>query len=74
MRSCSLIKFQALIAMLEQFKCDELTRALCWSLLKINVFDQQMNVKVPEIFRGAAAPQACTFGGLCPPTTPAPLC
>ncbi len=37
MRSCSFVKFQALIAMLEQFKCDELTRALCRLLPKFDV-------------------------------------
>ncbi len=36
MRSCSFVKFQALIVIVEHFKCDELTRAL----LKFDVFDQ----------------------------------
>ncbi len=34
MRSCSSVQFQALIVMLEHFKCDELTRVPCQSLLK----------------------------------------
>ncbi len=58
MRSCSFVKFQALIVMLEQFKCDELTGAPCWSLLKFDVFDQYMKVKVAEMFWGAPGPQA----------------
>ncbi len=40
MRPCSFVKFQALIAIMEHFKCDELTRALCRLLPKIGVFDQ----------------------------------
>ncbi len=40
MTSCSLVKFQALIVIVEHFKCDELTRAPCRSLPKIDVFDQ----------------------------------
>ncbi len=47
------VKFQALIATLEQFKCGELIRALCWLLPKINVFDHFFKVKVAEIFWGA---------------------
>ncbi len=50
MRSCTLVKFQALIVMLEHFECDELTRAPCRSLMKFDVFDQKMKVKVAEIF------------------------
>ncbi len=51
MRSCSFVKFQALIAMLEHLKCDELTIALWWLLPKFNVFDHKE--KVAEIFWGA---------------------
>ncbi len=40
MRSCSFVKFGALIVIIEHFKCDELTRAPCQSLQKIDVFDQ----------------------------------
>ncbi len=61
MRSCSLVKFQALIVMLEHLKCDELTRALWRSLLKFNVFDHFFKEKVAEIFWGA------------PPTCPPPF-
>ncbi len=53
MRSCSFVKFQALIAMLEQFKYDGLTRALCWLLPKIDVFDHFFKVEVAQIFWGA---------------------
>ncbi len=53
MRSCSLGKFQALIVMLEHFKCDELIRGLCRSLPKFDVFDHFLKVKVAEIFWGA---------------------
>ncbi len=48
MRSCSFVNFQALIAMLEQFKCDELTRAPCRLLPKFDVFDHFFKVKVAE--------------------------
>ncbi len=52
MGPCSFVKFQALIVLLEHFKCDELTRALCLPLLKFDVFDHFLKVKVPEIFWG----------------------
>ncbi len=39
MRSCSFVKFQALIVIAKHFKCDELTRAPCQSLPKIGFFD-----------------------------------
>ena len=52
MRSCSFVKFQALIVTLEHFKCDELTRALCRSLPKFDVFDHFFTEKVAEIFGG----------------------
>ncbi len=50
MRSCSFVKFQALIVMLEHLKCDELTRALCRSLAKFDVCRHFFKVKVAEIF------------------------
>ncbi len=45
--------------MVEQFKCDELTRGLCQLLPKIDDFDQK--VKVAEMFRVAPTPlDPCT--------------
>ena len=39
MRSRSFVKFQALIVIVEHFKCGELTRAPCQLLPKFDVFD-----------------------------------
>ncbi len=52
MRSCSFVRFQALIAMLEQFKGDGLTIAPCLLLPKFDVFDHYFKAKVAEIFWG----------------------
>ncbi len=48
---------------LDPFKCGELKRALWLSLLKIDVFDEQMKVEVAEIFWGAPPSQASHFWG-----------
>ncbi len=73
-RSCSFVKFQTLIVMLEQFKCDELTRAPCRSLPKIDVFDHFFKVKVAEIFWGSPAHLPLPFrgGGFTPDPPPPP--
>ena len=57
MRSCSFVKFQALVVTIECFKCDELSRPLCQMQLNFDVFDHFLEVKVAEIFWGAGAPQ-----------------
>ena len=69
MRSCSLVKFQALVT-LECFKCDELSRPPCLMQLNFDVFDHFLTVKVAGIFWGAPAPPLSppTFGGLRHPT------
>ncbi len=55
---------------LEQFKCDELTRALCQSLPKIDVFDHFLIVKGAETFWGAPPHLALHFWGASPPNPP----
>ncbi len=66
-RSCSFVKFQTLLVIVEHFKCDELTRAPRRSLPKIDVFDHFFIVKVAEIFLQGAA---FLLQGLCPLTPP----
>ncbi len=48
-RSCSFVKFQALVT-IECFKCDELSRPLRQMQLNFDVFDHFLKVKVAEIF------------------------
>ncbi len=71
MRSCSFVKFEALIVMLEQCKCDELTRALCLLLPKFDVFDHFFKVRGAEIFWGAhPTPPSPPFEGASPSSPP----
>ncbi len=64
MRSCSFVKLQALIVMLEHLKHRELT---CWTQLNFDIFDHFLKVKVAEIFLGAPDPPVPPFRGLRPP-------
>ncbi len=72
MRSCSFVKFQALIVMQEHSKYRELTRGLCRTQPNFDVFDHFLKVKVAEIFLGGPA---SPFRGASPPppTTPTGL-
>ncbi len=56
MGPCSFVKFQAVIAILEHLKCDDLARASCQLLPKCDVFDHFFKVKVAEICWGTPTP------------------
>ncbi len=72
MRSCSFVKFQALVVMLEHCKCDELTRALCRLLLKFDVFDHFFTEKVAGIFWGGSPLPAPPLWRTSSPNPPPP--
>ncbi len=62
-RSCSFVKFQALIVTIECHKCDELSRPLCQVQLNFDVFDHFLKVKVNENFWGALPPKLPSITG-----------
>ena len=63
MRSCSFVKFRALIVMLEHSKYHELTRGPCWTWPNFDVFDHFLKVKVAEILRGVPTPNTAPLQG-----------